>query len=146
MAVNPIVIDPPLLEDKPVVDSPDMAIRNEDWPKSDERINLGLLPILKEIKSLRPQGLRKVVLWLREAGILAAVIGAFVGLLGITVASIYRAVTDVREEATFRANTVDRLGNIETQLLELRASQSPKEVLKQINELDPEMFAKYSAS
>jgi hypothetical protein len=70
------------------------------------------------------------------------VIGAFVTLLGITVASIYRAVADVSEEAKFRTHTEDRLGNIETQLLELRASQSPKAVLKQINELDPKTFAK----
>ena len=91
-------------------DYPEMALRKEDLPKIDERISLALEKIREDIKSLKPQGWRKAIFWLREAGILAIVIGAFVGLLGITITSIYRVVTDVSEEAKFRAHTDDRLG------------------------------------
>jgi hypothetical protein len=52
-------------------DYPDMAIRNEDWPKIDERIGVALAGTRSDIKSLRPQGWRKIIFWLREGGILA---------------------------------------------------------------------------
>jgi hypothetical protein len=98
-----------------------MGIKKEDWPQIDARIDLALKGIRNDIKSLRPQGWRKIIFWLREAGILVIVIGAFVALLGITITSIYRAVTDVVEEATFRTQTKDTLTTIQKDITSIQS-------------------------
>jgi hypothetical protein len=102
-----------------------MAIRKDDVPKIEEIIENALLGIRSDLRTLRPQGFRKTVFWLREAGILAIVIRAFVTLIGITASAIYRAVTDVSEEAKFRTHTDDRLTQIEEDIKTLRNVYSP---------------------
>lgn len=118
----------------------DMALRNEDkiWIK--ETIQDA---VRNAIAPLRPSGWRKFVVWAREWGILGTIVTVIVAMIGITTGALYQSFSHIKEESAFRTHTNDtldaqdkRLSKIEADLLELRAAQSPAEVLKDIGKLD----------
>jgi hypothetical protein len=91
-----------------------MALRNDEKEWVQEAINTA-------IDKIRPHGWRKLVVSLRELGPLAASIAVVLTLLGITLTSVYQAVSNVREETTFRTRTGDRLDSIEGTLKLMQA-------------------------
>lgn len=94
------------------------------------------------VDSFKPHGWRKVTHFLREWGIAGAIITASIAMLAVTLGALYQSFSHVREETAFRVRTSDRLENIEAILRELRASQSPAPVLKELSGLAPQQFAK----
>jgi hypothetical protein len=94
------------------------------------------------VDSFKPHGWRRVTHFLREWGIAGAIITASVAMLAVTLGALYQSFSHVREETAFRVRTSDRLDNIEAILRELRASQSPAPVLKEISGLAPKEFAR----
>ena len=91
----------------------DMPLRNEDreWIRNE---------IHSQIKvAITPQGWRKGIELIRQAGAPIAVIGVFVAMLAITLGALYQAFAHVKEETTFRTHTEDRLTAIEDSLKRL---------------------------
>jgi hypothetical protein len=89
----------------------DMAIKQEEWSEIDKKIHA----------ALHPHGWKKVFYWLREWGVLAVIITAFLALITIAVALGISAFNRVEDNAKFRQRTEDRLAAIEASLLALRA-------------------------
>jgi hypothetical protein len=114
----------------------DMALRNDDrdWIHAE---------IQSAVDLLRPHGWRKAVFVLRELGPLTATVAIIVALVGITLGAVYQSTAHVKEETTFRTNTMDRLGTIEGTLKLLQAqiavakysSAPPQELKKHHDEL-----------
>lgn len=120
-------------------DHTEMAIRKEDWLL----INTAISDAINAASAtFKPSGWRKALSLLREWGVLTVIATIIVALLTLAATAFYQAVARVEKETRFQTKTEDRLGSIEAQLLELRASGSPKSVLKQINELDQQTFSK----
>ena len=108
----------------------DMPLNREDkqWVRSQ----------IREATQPQPKQAWRIKEW-SIAGIAVAIIlalGTACVTLGIYVAS------DMKENGLFRGRTETRLDHIEATLLELRASQSPKSVLKDLSTLDQNQFAK----
>jgi hypothetical protein len=64
------------------------------------------------VAPLKPQGLKKVMAFVRELGTIAAVIGLFLALVAITLGSLYQSFGHVEKEAQFRGETTTKLGDI----------------------------------
>jgi hypothetical protein len=86
-----------------------------------------------EVALLKPRGWKKAVRLLRELGPLAASVGLFVALLGVTTGALYQSFAHVKEETQFRTHTEDRLGRIEADLKSLLAVNT----IRQAAELKP---------
>ena len=78
-------------------------IRKEDWPELDRRINEA---VFKAVEPLKPQGLKKILVAVRQVGTIAAVLSVFLSLVGITCTSLYQAFSRVDKQARFEAQTV----------------------------------------
>lgn len=115
----------------------DMALRNEDKKWVQEKID----------ETIHPQGLRKVLLLLKEWGLVGVVITAFLALFGIAVTLIIFTSTRLERNAQFQTRTEDfeksaeiRLAKIEDDLLSLKVQQSPSRVLKDLSQMHPDNF------
>ncbi len=120
-----------LPSDDSVVDSPGVPLSNadKDW-------------IRQEIQSARRKtGWRRVVAWAKEWGGLGAAATIVVGVLSTAVTVGLFAFSEWKQSTEFRVHTEDRLDKIESDLRDLRASQSPGRVLKEINALDQTKFS-----
>jgi hypothetical protein len=144
MAVNPFILDPPLLEDQPVVDSPDeltaMATNKEvkTWVSDEVR-----RVVDEAIDSFKPHGWRKVTHVLREWGLVAAAIAVPIALLGIAAAAWYFAFSEIGKNSEFRGTTEQRLKEIDkslTVIQRLLAVQNPGKVLTEISDFDATTF------
>jgi hypothetical protein len=76
------------------------------------------------VDSFKPHGWQKLIYWLRLLGPLAASLAIVLTLVGITLGALYQSFAQVKEEATFRTKTEDRLNNIDKQLLGLQILNS----------------------
>jgi hypothetical protein len=103
-----------------------MPLRNEEKTWIQEQIADAIGDTLD---SLKPKGWRRALYVMREIGPLAAIIGLFLALIGITCGALYQSFAHLKEETEFRTRTGDtfstidtRLGNIDKSLVEIKAS------------------------
>jgi hypothetical protein len=103
-----------------------VAIRNDDWALIHTAINTA---IDGATASFKPRGWKKALHLMREWGVLGTIATVIVALLGLTAAAFYQATSRLKEEAEFRGTaketfktTKERLGNIDTSLLEIKAT------------------------
>lgn len=123
----------------PVANEEDVEIRKEHKTLIQDEIREQLHVA---VASLKPKGWRRAVFLLRELGPLAAIIGLFLTMFGITLGALYQSFSHVKEETEFRTQTKDTLEQIQLTLRELQATQSPKKVLQEIALLDSKQFVK----
>ena len=152
---------PPAIE---ISDDTDMVLNKQeiDWVQGEvsrvhteiarvrDEITKAIAEVNSSIEKLRPHGgFRRFVFWLRAWGIVGAIITGTITLLAITLGSLYQAYSHVERETEFRTRTdvrldsiESRLDDIEAALRQMRASQSPREVLNEISKLDKPRFQK----
>jgi|HubBroStandDraft_1064217.scaffolds.fasta_scaffold35490_2 hypothetical protein len=119
------------------------------WPYEEDEMALNtkdLEAVEKLIqKALREIGAfsrtRKFLYGLRDWGLTALLITAPLALIGIVVALGIRVVSDVKEEATFRAHTTDALEHIRGDIRALQAPQYPGRVFSELQLLEQREFA-----
>lgn len=94
---------------------PEMPLRNDDrdWIRGE---------ITAAIAALKPRGWHKALSLLREWSVLGVTAMLIVALLALAAGAFYQATTRVKEEATFRTHTEDRLTGIEGNVASIKAA------------------------
>jgi len=100
------------------------------------------LKLRTQVQESSRKGWLKAVYWLKKWGIVGVCITAFLALISLCVTLGIFAVSESRQNAEFRGSTTARLNTVEALLRELRASQSPGPVLKEISKLSQKEFAR----
>ncbi len=95
----------------------DMKLRDDDknW-LIEEIANEVARAISEEIDKFNPQGVRKVISWLRDWGLAAAAIATPLTLLGLLIAVSIFAASGLIKNAAFQTHTEDRLTSIDTDI------------------------------
>lgn len=101
---------------------------------------------LAEIRNLvKPQGWRKARERIISFGAPAAIVGLFLGSLGITAGALYQSFAHVKEETEFRTKTNDRLDRIDESIKALFLNGSPNTppltALKEMGSFKPNTLA-----
>lgn len=100
-----------------------MKLRDDDkkWVQQEvvDQIQAAITPV---VDSLSPHGWRKAAFVLRELGPLTGTISVILALLAITLGALYQSWGHVKEEATFRQRTDDRLTLIERDIKAIQNS------------------------
>jgi len=100
-----------------------MKLRGDDkkWVQQEvvDQIQAAIAPV---VDSLSPHGWRKAAFVLRELGPLIGTISVILALVAITLGALYQSWGHVKEEATFRQRTDDRLTLIEKDIKAIQNS------------------------
>lgn len=140
MSQSVLVIRPPIEDEMP------LTLNKDDKQWISDKIHSGLDSIKSTVDTAIAEAIAKVkprrLATVATVTIAIGVVAIFLTLLGFVLTEHHAATHRLEEDAVFRTHTNDRLDVIEGLLRDLRVSQSPGPVLKELGNLSQPAFAK----